>query len=150
MLLNTLSLTLPMITLFCPECGAALKVIYKMETFNDWKFCQKCGEPSYILVYEDGRAGVKSLKQVIDESPAKKNLVTALEFLIKNGQSHIEDIVFVAGKPAEAEILKLHSMKVLDKFGYAYSIKNSLENAVEKDIEPYIERPKDMLEEFLE
>jgi len=25
-----------------------------------------------------------------------------------------------------------------------------LENAVEKDIEPYLERPKDMLEEFTE
>ncbi len=139
-----------MITLFCPECGAALKVIYKMETFNDWKFCQKCNEPSFVMVREDGKAMTRSLKQMIAQSPAKPNLVKALEFLIKNGQSHIEDIIFVAGKPAEAEILKLHSMKVLDKFGYAYSIKNSLENAVEKDIEPYIERPKDMLEEFLE
>jgi len=138
-----------MITLFCPECGAALKVLYKMESFNDWKFCQKCNEPSYIRASEDGRAVVKSLKQTIAESPAKQNLVKALEFLLKNGQCHIEDIVFVAGKPAEAEILRLHAMKVLDKFGYAYSIRNLLENAVEKDIEPYMEKPKDMLEEFL-
>ncbi len=138
-----------MITLFCPECGAALKVIYKMEGFTDWKFCQKCGEPSYIRASEDGRAVVKSLKQVIAESPAKMNLVKALEFLLKNGQCHIEDLVFVAGKPAESEIIKLHAMKVLDKFGFAYGIRNFLENAVEKDIEPYIERPKDMLEEFL-
>jgi len=138
-----------MITLFCPECGAALKVIYKMESFSDWKFCQKCNEPSYIRVSEDGRAVVKSLKQVIAESPAKQNLVKALEFLLKNGQCHIEDLVFVAGKSAESEILKLHSMKALDKFGFAYGIRNFLENAVEKDIEPYLERPKDMLEEFL-
>ena len=137
-------------TVFCPECGAALKVIYKTEAFNDWKFCQKCNEPSYILAHEDGRVFVKSLKQTISESPAKKNLVKALEFMLKNGQSHIEDIVFVAGKAAEAEIHKLHSMKVMDKFGYAYGIKNSLENAVERDIEPYLEKPSDMLEEFTE
>jgi hypothetical protein len=136
-------------TVFCPNCKAALKVIYRQETFNDWKFCQKCNEPSFILAYEDGRTSVMSLKQVIEGSPAKSNLVKALEFILKNGQSHLEDIVFVAGKPAEAEILKLHSMKALDKFGFAYSIKNSLENAVEKDIQPYLERPRDMLEEFL-
>ena len=137
-------------TVFCPECGAALKIIYKQEAFNDWKFCQKCNEPSFIIAYEDGRVMAKSLKQVIAESPAKRNLVKALEFLLKNGQSHIEDIVFVAGKAAEAEIYRLQSMKALDKFGYAYGIKNFLENAVEKDIEPYLERPKDLLEEFIE
>lgn len=139
-----------MITVFCPQCGAALKVVYRQQTFNDWKFCQKCNEPSYILAYEDGRAKAKSLKQIIDESPAKPSLVKALEFLLKNGQSHIEDIAFVAGKQSESEIHRLYSLKMLDKFGYAYSIKNFLENAIEKDIEPYMERPRDMLEEFVE
>jgi hypothetical protein len=137
-------------TVFCPECGAALKVIYRQESFSDWKFCQKCGEPSYIAASSEGKSAVMSLKKFIAQSHAKINLIKALEFLLKNGQSHIEDIVFVAGKPAEAEIMKLYSMKALDKFGYAYSIKNSLENAVEKNIQPYQERPRDMLEEFIE
>jgi len=136
-------------TIFCSECNAPIKTIFKQESFSDWKFCQKCGEASYILAYEDGRTAAMSLKKFVAQSSAKQNLVKALEFMLKNGQSHLEDIVFVAGKPAEAEILKLYSMKALDKFGYAYSIKNSLEGAVEKTIEPYLERPRDMLEEFL-
>jgi ribosomal protein S27AE len=137
-------------TVFCPDCGAALKILYKQESFSDWKFCQKCGEPSYVMADELDRILVKSLKQIIAESPSKQNLVKALEFLLKNGQCHIEDIVFVAGKASEKEIIKLYDMKALDKFGYAYSIKNVLENAVEKDIMPYLEKPKDMLEEFIE
>ena len=137
-------------TVFCPECKAPLKVIYRMDTFNDWKFCQKCGEPSYILAYEDGRASANSLKRIIAESPARDHLVKALEFLLKNGQCHIEDLVFVAGKKAESEILKLHSLKVLDKFGYAYSIKNHLENAVEACVEGYKEPRRNVLEEFAE
>ena len=130
-------------TLFCPECKAALKVVYSKEGFDGWKRCQKCNRQSYIVVNEIGDSQVRSLAGMIKELSTRKYSVQALLYLLKNGEVWINDMIFEVGQKANYDLEQLQRLQVIERIRNHLKIKSDMEKDVALEIEPYLRTKPD-------
>ena len=135
-------------TVMCPLCNAALHIAFKMEKVDGWKKCNHCNQPVYVSVDSDGNSSTVSLRDLIDEVIKGKPGVEMLQYLLKQDENAMQDILFTAGKIVEKDVKFLEEVKVLDKTIRGYSIKPGLRPYVEEQLAPHMEKP-DLFKDFV-
>ncbi len=108
-------------TVKCPECGSGLKVVFKDESFEGWKKCNKCGSFSFVIA-DDVRAEAVSLKSLFENAKDKKRLAEAIDYLLTHGGiAFIDELLFHVGKKVEPDLT------VFEKYGVIKRVKDSYE-----------------------
>lgn len=117
-----------------------MKAVYSGDAFFGWRRCGKCGIPSYVAVPHGGSPSAASLKELVAKVGSHKPGLDALRFLLEHDEAFIDDLLFVAGKPAYADVEFLESLHVLDRKLKTYSIKPALRPYVEELVAPILRR----------
>lgn len=128
----------------CPLCESGLRVIYRNETFEGWKRCNSCGQPSYIIAREESSASVRSLKAMIKNLKTKIMTSKALDYLMRKREASLSDICFETGMKVKDDLSFLEKFRVVMKIGNNYTINPGLEKFVLEEIQPYIPPKKDL------
>lgn len=136
-------------TIFCPECKNPIQIVYKLETMKDWRYCSKCGQPVFVVVNEEGSIQMHTVRQVVKENSAKKEMMELLEYLLRKGSARLDDLVFVVGKRVDRGLEIYGKYGLLDVSGDVYSIKPKLQKAVAEELKNHIEK-SDAIEALLE
>ena len=123
-------------TVFCPDCKAPLKMVGAGEAFFGWKLCNACSKPSYIAIPMDGDPSAATLRGLVEKVSSHKPGLDALRFLVEHDEAFIDDLLFVAGRAAYADIILLEEMHVLDRKLKTYSLRPQLKPYVEDMVAP--------------
>ena len=130
-------------TVKCSLCDSGLRVIYRNETFEGWKRCNSCGQPSYIIAREGSLASARSLKAMIKNLKTKIMTSKALDYLMRKREASLSDICFETGMKVKDDLSFLEKFRVVMKVGNNYTINPGLEKFVLEEIQAYLPTKRD-------
>ena len=85
---------------------------------------------------EAGQAPVLRQGGLVEKVSSHKPGLDALRFLVEHDEAFIDDLLFVAGRAAYADIILLEEMHVLDRKLKTYSLRPQLKPYVEDMVAP--------------